>query len=115
MNTPLVFYDKTVDDTLDGRDTIHKELFSCYGEVYSPSNKDISVMNGNGVKRGLTIRIRDPLSTYHPQNTEAVLVRDSRFNDIVWDIIDIRPDVIDSRYLVVLLSGDKEEKLCLQK
>ena len=115
LNTLIKFYRTTTDGSIDGRDIIYKKLFEAYAEVYSPSSKDISIMNGKGVKKGMTVRLRDPLTSYYPDNKEVVLISDERFSDMAWDIIDIRPDVIDRRFIIILVSGDNEVKLCQQK
>lgn len=115
LNTLIKFYKTTTDDSIDGRDIIYEKLFEAYAEVYSPSSKDISIMNGKGVKKGMTVRLRDPLTSYYPDNKEVVLISDGRFSDMAWDIVDIRPDVIDRRFIIILLSGDNGVKLCQQK
>lgn len=115
LNTLIKFYKTTTDDSIDGRDIIYEKLFEAYAEVYSPSSKDISIMNGKGVKKGMTVRLRHPLTSYYPDNKEVVLISDERFSDMAWDIVDIRPDVIERRFINILLSGDSGVKLCQQK
>lgn len=81
------------------------DLYSCTAEVYNPSMKDLEVMKANGSKKGVTIKIRDPLQDYQPSNKHKVKIDDFRYEDIEWDITDARPDVQNSKFIIILLGA----------
>lgn len=80
-------------------------LYDCTAEVYNPSMKDIEVMKVNGTKKGITLKIRDPLTDYIPSNKHHVKIYDFRYKDITWDITDVRPDIQNSQFIVILLGA----------
>lgn len=107
MRTPITFYGPGLDDTLDGRDEIGEKLYRTYGEIYNPSNKDRQVLTAKGVHRAVTVRIRDPLTTYQPENKQLAEIDDARYSDVNWEIVDYHPDFQDRQFLVILLGGDQ--------
>lgn len=80
-------------------------LYSCFAEVYNPSMKDIEIMKTNNVDKGITIKIRDPLSDYQPTNNHYVKINDYRYAGVVWNIEDIRHDFHINDYIVLVLGG----------
>lgn len=62
-------------------------------------------MGSQNVKNGLTIKIRDPLTTYQPLNDDKVEIKDDRYRSDQWNIIDIQPDFHDRTYLKIILGG----------
>ncbi|EFV98128.1 hypothetical protein HMPREF9171_0371 [Streptococcus agalactiae ATCC 13813] len=105
LRTPVIFYSSTTDDELDGRDMKLKKLFTTLAEVYNPSIKDIEKVTEKGVKAQYTIKFRDPLSGYIPQNDHLVEIIDSRLPNKKIGILDIRPDFVDRDFIVVVLGG----------
>ncbi|KST92871.1 hypothetical protein [Lactococcus lactis] len=107
MRTPVTFYGPGLDNSLDGRDGLGEKLYRAYAEVYNPSNKDRQVLTAKGVHRAVTVRIRDPLSSYQPENKQLAKIDDLRYSDIDWQVVDFHPDFQDRQFLVILLGGDQ--------
>lgn len=105
MQTLVTFQEVGLDTTYDGRDGETKELYKTYADVYSPSNKDLTILGNQNVKNGATIKIRDPLRTYQPKNDHKVLIDDPRYSGEIWSIYDIQPDFHDRTYLKIILGG----------
>lgn len=107
LRTPVVFYSAKVEEGLHGRDVAYEQLFRTFAEAYGPSLKDVELATGKGVKASLTIKIRDPLDTYLPDNTHFVEVLDRRLQGQKLGIVDIRPAFDDRKFLVIVLGGGK--------
>lgn len=104
--TPVVFYQMKVSDDFYTSEQVYKKVYESWAEVYNPSNKDLEIMKSKGVKSALTIKIRDPLATYQPDNADMVELKDTRTLGKRWNIADIRPDFYNRNYIVILLNGD---------
>lgn len=109
LRTPVVFYDSKIEDGVDGQDISYKEKFRTFAEVYNPSQKDIEIASGHGVISRFTLKIRDPLTSYIPQNKHYVEILDNRLSGKKYEIIDIRPDFIQKNFLVVLVGGGGDD------
>ena len=93
--------------------------FKTWAEIYDGSFQDLESLRGRfsknalalesikskAVKSYLTLKIRDPLSEFQPKNSDMVSVSDVRYSDKTWEVIDIRPDFYNRRYLIVHLIG----------
>lgn len=106
LRTPVVFYSAQIEEGVDGRDVHYLKVFTTFAEVYNPSMKDLEIASGKGVKASLTIKIRDPLTAYIPDNKHFVEVQDTRLKGKKWEIIDIRPSFDERFFLIVQLGGD---------
>lgn len=112
LRTPIEFYRMT--KNLDGEpgQMPTQPLFKCLAQVYGSSNKDTAILEAHGVKRGVTVKMRDTRGGYIPKNNDGVVVDDYRYksangDSIVWNVVDIRPDFEDDRFIVVVL-GESE-------
>ena len=105
LRTPVAFYSAKVAEGIHDRDTAFEKLFRTFAEVYSPSMKDVEIATGKGVKASLTIKIRDPLNSYIPDNTHFVEVLDRRLKGPKLGIVDIRPSFDDRKFLIIVLGG----------
>ena len=56
----------------------------------------------------MTVKIRDPLSDYQPDNRHFVEVGDIRLEGKKWQIIDVRPDYDNRDFLLVIIGGDRD-------
>lgn len=106
LRTPISFFATRIAPGVDGRDTWQEKVFSTFAEVYNPSMKDIEVGTGRGIRSRLTLRLRDPLTSYVPDNRHLVEVHDHRYQGTKWQIVDIRPDFVNRQFLTVVL-GEK--------
>lgn len=108
LRTPLTFYTSKVEEGVDGRDVSYKKAFCTMGQVYSPSFKDIEIATGKALKAKMTLKIRDPLDDYQPDNRHFVEVEDLRLKGKKWQIIDVRPDYDNRDFLIVIIGGGRD-------
>ena len=108
LRTPLTFYTSKVEEGVDGRDVSYKKAFYTMGQVYSPSMKDIEIASGKAMRAKMTLKIRDPLADYQPENQHFVEVEDIRLTNKKWQIIDIRPDYDNRDFLIVIIGGGQD-------
>lgn len=104
LRTYVTFYDKQSSGPEPSQISGAK-LFECTAEVYKPSMKDLEIMKANGTEKGVTIIIRDPLADYLPTNKHKVTIHDRRFQDVEWEITDIRPDLQNNKFITILLGA----------
>lgn len=107
LRTPLTFYTSKVEEGLHGRDVSHEKAFFTMGQVYSPSFKDIEIATGKSMKAKMTLKIRDPLDDYQPDNRHFVEVEDIRLAGKKWQVIDVRPDFDNRDFLIVIIGGGR--------
>ncbi|WP_195936125.1 phage head-tail adapter protein [Lactococcus lactis] len=105
MRTSVTFKRVGPDTSFDGRGGELIEKFKTLADVYSPSNKDLTILGSQNVKNGATIKIRDPLTSYQPKNDDKVIIDDPRYSNQVWGIVDIQPDFHDRTFLKIILGG----------
>ena len=103
LNTMVVFYNAKPGGRLPSDKQELKKLFTAWAEVYNPSLKDIEIMRGKGIKRAVTIVIRNPLSSYRPKNNHIVEIKHVDYKDERWNVEDIRPK---PDYITLLLKGE---------
>ena len=108
LRTPLTFYTSQVEEGVDGRDVSYKKAFYTMGQVYSPSMKDIEIASGKSMRAKMTLKIRDPLADYQPENQHFVEVEDIRLTNKKWQIINIRPDYDNRDFLIVIIGGGQD-------
>lgn len=105
LRTPVEFYTSKISDGLHGRDVSFEKVFYTFAKVYSPSLKDIEISTGKSMEARMTLKIRDPLTSYQPDNRHFVQVNDHRLENKKWQIIDIRPDYDNRDFLIVVIGG----------
>lgn len=108
LRIPVSFYRQTENPDGEPGEMPTKIVFECFAQVYGSSNKDNAILDAHGVKRGVTIKIRDTRGEYQPVNNDAVVISDYRYKDvhgdyIIWNIVDVRPDFEDDRFVVIVL------------
>lgn len=107
LRTPLTFYTSKVEDGVDGRDVSYEKVFYTMGQIYSPSMKDIEIATGKSTRAKMTLKFRDPLSDYQPDNRHFVEVGDIRLVGKKWQVIDVRPDFDNRDFLIVIIGGGR--------
>lgn len=105
LRTPVVFFSAQIEEGLDGRDTSLEEIFTTFAEVYNPSLKDIQIADSVNAKASFTLKIRDPLTAFAPNNKHFVEIKDSRYLNQKWPILDVRPSFDERQFLVIVLGG----------
>lgn len=103
LNTPVTFFEFKPASGPEPGESTKKELYFCTCLVYNPSSKDREILSGNGTKKAVTIKIRDPYTDYLPDNAHKVVLDDFRYKDDVWDIVDFAPDVENNDFLKIIL------------
>lgn len=107
LRTPLTFYTSKAEDGVDGRDVSYEKVFYTMGQIYSPSMKDIEIATGKSTRAKMTLKFRDPLSDYQPDNRHFVEVGDIRLVGEKWQVIDVRPDFDNRDFLIVIIGGGR--------
>lgn len=119
LKTPVTFRRMVVSDDFYEDNVVEQEAYKCFAEVFGVSNQDLEDFKGRftknaltlesikskAVKRFLTLKIRDPKGTFQPSNQDTVLVHDTRYQDLVWDVVNVEPDFYNRKILVVHLAG----------
>lgn len=103
LKTPVTFFEYGPVAGPEPGEEQRSVLFFCYAEVYNPSMKDLTVLDGKGTKEAATIRIRDTSGEYVPTNKHFAELTDYRYTDKVFSVIDVRPDLTDNRFVTILL------------
>ncbi len=104
LRTPIEFYEYQPHKGPDPGEEEKKVLYTCFAEIYNPSMKDLEILNSIETKQAVTIKIRDPHEDYLPINKHFVEVLDRRYQSIRWNIIDVRNDFSDNRFITILLA-----------
>ena len=104
MNKPEFKYKKPETNTSELRTPV--EFYN--SKIYSPSLKDIEISTGKSMTAKMTLKIRDPLTSYQPDNKHFVQVNDHRLENKKWQIIDVRPDYDNRDYLIVVIGGSND-------
>ncbi|WP_231908580.1 phage head-tail adapter protein [Pediococcus inopinatus] len=108
LRTPVSFYRNAPNDGPEPGETVLNQLYECYAQVYAPSNKDRQILNDHDTSRAVTIKIRDSRGQYVANNDDVCVIDDYRYidskgNNIVWNVIDVRPDFEDDKFVVIVL------------
>lgn len=103
LRTPVTFYRFEPDSGPEPGESEKETLHKCLCEAYNPSMKDLAVMDSTGTKEGLTVRIRDTGGEYIPSNQHFATLEDYRYNGKVFSVVDVRNDLTDNRFVVILL------------
>lgn len=116
LNTPVTFFEYQPSSGPEPGDEEKQELFSCMALVYNPSMKDLEMIQSirklnetrkgaeiTGTKQTVTLQIRDPHGDYLPHNKHKAVVDDYRFKDKVWEIINVSNDLVDNRFIKIIL------------
>lgn len=112
MRTPVFFYRQTPNDGPEPGEDSTEELYHCYAQVYAPSIKDREILKVNDTSLSVTIKIRDSRGQYVADNKDTVTIDDYRYKEkdgstLVWNIIDVRPDFEDDKFVVMVLGVKK--------
>ena len=119
LKTFVTFNRMKVSDDFYTANDVQEAAYSSWAEVYGVSHQDLESLKGRfsknalalesikskAVKDYLTLKMRDPLGTFTPQNQDTVVIDDVRYKDKVWDVIDVRPDFYNRQFIVIYLSG----------
>lgn len=103
LRVPVSFYLFAPQDGPEPGESKQKLLHKCMCEAYNPSIKDLTVMDTKGTKEGVTVKIRDTRGEYLPSNKHFAELEDYRYSGKVFSVIDVRPDLTDNRFIIILL------------
>lgn len=108
LNTKITFWEYKPSKGPEPGELQKKILYQTRAEIYDPSLKDLEILNGKGSKKALTMVVRDPGRKYVPNNKHYVEILDYRLEGI-WNIMDVRPDITENRFLTILLGLTSDE------
>lgn len=119
MRTKVVFSRMTVGGGFYDEDVEAEEQFTAWAEVFNTRHEDMEDLKGRFTKNALalesikstainsllSLKIRDPLQSFQVKNSDNVKIKDVRYQGTKWEVIDIRPDFYDRRFLIVHLKA----------
>lgn len=119
LNKLITFYRTTVSEEFYETDKVTKKKYKAWGEVSEMSFQDLENLKGRFTKNALalesikskavksfvTVKIRDSLGEYLPTNSDMVKIQDQRYEELEWEVLEVKPDLRDSRYLIISLGG----------
>ncbi|WP_025728400.1 hypothetical protein [Atopobacter phocae] len=106
LRIPVSFYVYQPSEGPDPDEEKQRLVFKALALAYSPSTKDMNIINAKGTKEGLTIKIRDPHTDFIPNNKHKVIVDDYRYGkDKVWEVLDVSPDFEDNKFIKIVLGA----------
>lgn len=65
--------------------------------------KDREILDVDGTKEAITIKIRDPYTDYVANNKHKAVLDDYRYKNKVWDVIDVVPDLENNDFVKIIL------------
>jgi hypothetical protein len=109
MRTPVEFFQYRPHKGPEPGEQEKQTIFNCFAEIYNPSMKDLEILNSKTTKQAVTLTIRDPQTDYIVSNKHYVEVMDRRYSGIRWNIVDVRNDFTDNRFITILLAVYDDE------
>lgn len=103
LRTLVTFFEYKASDGPEPGDEEKEILFETMAEVYNPSMKDFEIMNAKGTKEAVTINIRDTRGAYLPSNKHKAVLNDYRYENKVWEIVDVRNDLKENEFIKIIL------------
>lgn len=103
LRIPITFYRYGLGSGPEPVEEEKETLYECFCEAYNPSMKDLSIMEHKGTREAVTVKIRDTAGEYLPTNKHFAVLDDIRYSGKVLSVIDVRPDLVDNRFTVILL------------
>lgn len=105
LRTPVSFYAYAPSTGPEPTEEEFEKLFECFCEVYSASSKDLEIITSKSVtaKTAVTIRIRDSFGEFYPSTEGYAELHDYRYNSMRFNIVDVRPDLVEQDFITVLL------------
>lgn len=113
LRTPVSFYKYAPDNGPEPGESELIKTYECFAEVYAASSKDIEILSTGSekgqlkfinTKNAITIRIRDSFGDFYPSTEDYAELTDYRFKDIRFNIIDVRPDMVEQDFITILLA-----------
>jgi hypothetical protein len=109
MRTPVEFFQSRPHTGPEPGEQENQTIFNWFAEIYNPSMKDLEILNSKTTKQAVTLTIRDPQTDYIVSNKHYVEVMDRRYSGIRWNIVDVRNDFTDNRFITILLAVYDDE------
>lgn len=105
LRTPVIFYAYKPGDSFEPGEVEYEKIYECFCEAYSPSMKDIEILKESSKKTNntVTIRIRDSFGEFFPDTENYAELLDYRYKDLRFNVIDVRPDLVENDFLTILL------------
>ncbi|WP_244138522.1 hypothetical protein [Ligilactobacillus agilis] len=100
---PVTFYGPSNEDSPEPNSTGQEEVYSALCFAYAPSSKDYTILNDSGIKQGVTLIMPDTRGEFIPNSTMTAIISDYRYRNIEWNIIEVRPDFDENRFVTIVL------------
>lgn len=110
LNTPVTFATVTNDD-FEPNKKVYSIAYTCFAQVYGPSQKDMQYLASSDSNMGVTIKIRNTQGEFVPNHTMVVAVDNYQYQGKLWNVKDVRPDFKDDKYDVIVLGDPINESL----
>lgn len=104
LRTLVTFKHPSLSDDVFESIQLQDEGYTCWAEISDAEQRDYNLLRETNSQETLTLKIRDPLSTFQPKNSDVVIVNDQRHNNELWNVINIKPDFYNRKFLTVTLA-----------
>lgn len=102
LNTPVTFYEyKTVDGPYPDEEKEEK-VYSCWAQVDRVWMKDIEEAKQNNTMSDVTIKIRDPLQEFMPDNKHYIKIETFDYGHLVYNVQSSRPNLKDRQFITIV-------------
>lgn len=101
-NTRITFYEYVANDGPEPGEKTKSVLYQCWAGVEEVWTKDLELAKANGTLTDLTIKIRDPRSSYRPSVKHHISIQSSDYEGIHFNIKNISPDLRNKREIRIV-------------
>ncbi|WP_271401443.1 phage head-tail adapter protein [Salinicoccus roseus] len=102
LNKPVDFFKVTSSDGPEAHTGGSEELlYHCMADVYESSMKDITRNDVSSAKKMVTMKIRDTVGGYLPQNTHRFRINHYKYPRD-YQVIDVAPDTSEDGFMKVI-------------
>ncbi|WP_239255419.1 phage head-tail adapter protein [Listeria ilorinensis] len=102
LRTPVVFYGAKPNKGPEPGETTDEKLYACFGDVYNPSAKDLSILEGTETEEAVTVKIRDTRGGYLPSTSDYLVLDDWRYRGKEFAVKSVGPDLENNNYIKVI-------------
>ncbi|WDF81815.1 phage head-tail adapter protein [Lacticaseibacillus pabuli] len=109
LRTLATFYEQSSGDSYEPVEEPTVVVTQAWAQVYGASTKDRTILSDNDRKSGITIKIRDSRGEFVPDPSKhTVVLDDYRYQNVEWNILDVRPDFDNDSFIVLVLTNAQE-------
>ena len=109
LRTLATFYEQSSGDSYEPGEQPTVPAAKAWAQVYAASTKDRTILSDNDRTSGITIKIRDTRGEFVPDPSKnTVILDDYRYQNVEWNIVDVRPDFDSDSFIVCVLTNAQE-------